>query len=287
MNDKVQIKNCRPFTMIHNDFLDYEGLNSKEKLVMITLMRYDGTAFPSIPKLSKKIGLSERTVRYALKSLEEKNFISRHPRYTADGARMSNSYTITDDPDIWKSETSDELSEEISKQELEEMAELLRAAGYTIQRPTEQTVSNSQAASQEQLSLSDTSDSEEVIPSKNVEEYSMDYLYQYFNYDLICSFKNPYGGLNFLENEHDQKVLDTVFSVLYDMLNDPSAYIQIGQDSIPQAVVKNELLGLTFDAIIGVIDAYNNETEHGAIYDPVSWLRNALYKGSQPHIPDG
>ena len=58
--------------MIHNDFLDYEGLNSKEKLVMITLMRYDGTAFPSIPKLSKKIGLSERTVRYALKSLEEK-----------------------------------------------------------------------------------------------------------------------------------------------------------------------------------------------------------------------
>ena len=82
-------------------------------------------------------------------------------------------------------------------------------------------------------------------------------------------------------------VIDTVFSVLYDMLNDPSAYIQIGQDSIPQAVVKNELLGLTFDAIIGVIDAYNNETEHGAIYDPVSWLRNALYKGSQPHIPDG
>ena len=66
--------------------------------------------------------------------------------------------------------TSDELSEEISKQELEEMAELLRAAGYTIQSPTEQTVSNSQAASQEQLSLSDTSDSEEVIPSKNVEE---------------------------------------------------------------------------------------------------------------------
>ena len=64
---------------------------------MITLMRYDGTAFPSIPKLSKKIGLSERTVRYALKSLEEKNFISRHPRYTADGARMSNSYTITED----------------------------------------------------------------------------------------------------------------------------------------------------------------------------------------------
>ena len=115
----------------------------------------------------------------------------------------------------------------------------------------------------------------------------MDYLYQYFNYDLICSFKNPYGGLNFLENEHDQKVLDTVFSVLYDMLNDPSAYIQIGHDSIPQAVVKNELLGLTFDAIIGVIDAYNNETEHGAIYDTVSWLRNALYKGSQPHIPDG
>ena len=50
------------------------------------------------------------------------------------------------------------FQKKISKQELEEMAELLRAAGYTIQSPTEQTVSNSQAASQEQLSLSDTSE---------------------------------------------------------------------------------------------------------------------------------
>ena len=82
MNDKVQIKNCRPFTMIHNDFLDYEGLNSKEKLVMITLMRYDGTAFPSIPKLSKKIGLSERTVRYALKIIRGKKFYFQTPHVT-------------------------------------------------------------------------------------------------------------------------------------------------------------------------------------------------------------
>ena len=46
------------------------------------------------------------------------------------------------------------------------MAELLRAAGYTIQNPPTQTASNLQSASQEQPSLSDTSDSEEVISSK-------------------------------------------------------------------------------------------------------------------------
>ena len=353
MNDKVQVKNCRPFTMMHNDFLDYEGLNSKEKLVMIMLMRYDGTTFPSIPKLSKKIGLSERTVRYAIKSLEEKNFISRQARYTADGGQLSNAYIITDDPSIWKSETSDELSEEISKQELEEMAEMLRLAGYSVQGPSTQNAASetpsatSAAASIEPLSedsedssvassaeissetfpedlpedlsadLSDSFadmnstansnvfDSNAAIvdgrsnPSKKINnlssnnhsiddssEYSMDYLYQYFNYDLICSFKNPYGGLNFRENTHDREILDTVFSVLYDMLNNPSAYILIGQEAFSKADVKKALLSLTFDDIIGVIDTYKKQAQQEHIPDAINWLREALYTGSESHIFD-
>lgn len=357
MNDKVQVKNCRPFTMMHNDFLDYEGLNSKEKLVMIMLMRYDGTTFPSIPKLSKKIGLSERTVRYAIKSLEEKNFISRQARYTAEGGQLSNAYIITDDPSIWKPDASDELSEEISKQELEEMAEMLRLAGYSVQGPSAQNAAvkapsaASGAALAEPLSeesedfaesaeeasanilpetfpedlpeelsgdLSDSfadmnSDANSNIFTSNTStledrsklskkiddfrfnnhldddssEYSMDYLSQYFNYDLICSFKNPYGGLNFRENTHDRKILDTVFSVLYDMLNNPSAYALIGEESISQADVKKALLGLTFDDIIGVIDTYKKQDQQSHISDPISWLREALYNGSEPHIFDG
>ncbi len=318
MNDKVQVKNCRPFTMMHNDFLDYEGLNSKEKLVMIMLMRYDGTTFPSIPKLSKKIGLSERTVRYAIKSLEEKNFISRQSRYTAEGGQLSNAYIITDDPSIWKSETSDELSEEISKQELEEMAEMLRLAGYSVQSPSTQNAAveasdaASVAASAESLSeesdtTEDSEDSSVVFTledrsflSNKIDDlnsnspsmdssinYSMDYLYQYFNYDLIHSFKNPYGGLNFLENKHDSDILDTVFSVLYDMLNNPSPYVLIGQESVSQADVRKALLSLTFDDIIGVIDTYTKQKQQEIISDPVNWFYVALYKGTDPHIFDG
>ena len=316
MNDKVQVKNCRPFTMMHNDFLDYEGLNSKEKLVMIMLMRYDGTTFPSIPKLSKKIGLSERTVRYAIKSLEEKNFISRQARYTADGGRLSNAYIITDDPSIWKSETSDELSEEISKQELEEMAEMLRLAGYSVQSPSSQNATvevpsaTPAAASAEPLLSEDSEDSsvastleDRSVLSKKIDNlnsntpmdfsmdsstnYSMDYLYQYFNYDLIRNFKNPYGGLNFLENKHDLDILDTVFSVLYDMLNNPSPYVLIGQESVSQADVKKALLSLTFDDIIGVIDMYTKQEQQEISSDPVNWFCVALYKGTDPHIFDG
>ena len=32
-------KSVRPFTIIYNDFLDFEGLRSKEKLILILLMR--------------------------------------------------------------------------------------------------------------------------------------------------------------------------------------------------------------------------------------------------------
>ena len=361
MNNKVQVKNCRPFTMMHNDFLDYEGLNSKEKLVMIMLMRYDGTIFPSVSKLSKKIGLSERTVRYAIKSLEEKKFLSRQARYTADGGQLSNAYVITDDPSIWKSETSDELSEEISRQELEEMAEMLRLAGYSVQDPSSQkdeiespaipdATSEPLAESYDDLSLTSAS-STEILPEDLSEEdlseedlseedltkdlsdsfadmssdadsklftsdaatlversisskkadnfdstshsmdysanYSMDYLYRYFNYDLIRSFKNPYGGLNFLENKHDLDILDTVFYVLYDMLNNSSSYVLIEQESVSQEDVKKALLSLTFDDIIGVIDTYTKQEQQETISDPVNWFRLALYKGTDPHIFDG
>lgn len=328
MNDNVQIKNCRPFTMMYNDFLDYEGLNSKEKLVMIMLMRYDGTTFPSIAQLSKKIGLSERTVRYAIKSLEEKKFISRQARYTAEGGQLSNAYLITDDPSIWQSKGSDELSTEMAKQELDEMAEILRSAGYSVQTPSEQTSSEHNAAVETSIAastaaLADSSEdsSSDSLPdsfsdysadanssvtsddflsdaelselesSKKIEysdskSYSMNYLYQYFNYDLIRSFKNPHGGLNFRDNKHDLELLDTVFSVLYDMLNDPSPYILIEQEPIPQADVRKELFDLTFDAIIGVIDAYEKEEQQETIYDPISWLRQALYHANDPHIFD-
>ena len=298
MSDTVQNKNHRPFTMVYNDFLDYEGLNSKEKLVMIMLMRYGKNAVLSIAKLSKKIRLSERTLRYTLKSLEEKNLISRQARHTTDGGQMSNAYTVTANPEIWKSEVSDDLQETISKQDIQEMIEALQAAGYTVQGPTSEKPkttddasetsseenfettfepnSNTEATSSSEDDLKKSSDSEK---EKQVsEEYSMDYLHQYFNYDLICSFKNPYGGLNFLENKNDRDSLDSVFSVLYDMLNDPNDTIQIGQDSVPQSVVRENLFALTFDAIIAVVDTYNKQD---SISNPTDWLKIALYNNNE------
>ena len=64
----VDIQGTRPFKAIYNDFLDCEELRSKEKLLMVLLMRYGaasetGAAFPSVSTLARKTGMSERTVQ--------------------------------------------------------------------------------------------------------------------------------------------------------------------------------------------------------------------------------
>ena len=125
-------KGVRPFTIIYNDFLDFEGLRSKEKLILILLMRYgaarkNGTAFPSIETLARKTGMSERSVQYTLKKLIEKKLLIKQARFSKGKGQISNTYIIYDSPDLWKAKDSKLLPETFSQNEVSAIAETIHS----------------------------------------------------------------------------------------------------------------------------------------------------------------
>lgn len=98
-------KKIRPYTIIYNDFLDFEGLRSKEKLILVLLMRYGVTCknnanFPTVGALARKTGMSERNVQFILKKLIEKNLLTRQMRFSKNKQQISNAYIIDDNPNL-------------------------------------------------------------------------------------------------------------------------------------------------------------------------------------------
>lgn len=109
--NSATIKKIKPYTIIYNDFLDFEGLHSKEKLILVLLMRYGATCknnanFPTTRTLARKTGMSERSVQYILKKLIEKNLLIRQTRFSKSKQQISNAYIIDDNPNLWKNKDS-------------------------------------------------------------------------------------------------------------------------------------------------------------------------------------
>ena len=113
-------KGIRPFTIIYNDLLDFEGLRSKEKLLLILLIRYGsnrktGAAFPSIRTLARKTGMSERSVQYTLNKLIEKHLLIRQARFSKGRGQISNTYIVYDNPNQWRSKGSIDVQDTQAK----------------------------------------------------------------------------------------------------------------------------------------------------------------------------
>ena len=73
------------------------GLTPSEKLVLLALANYADAnlrCYPSHNTLSADTGLSERTILTVLKSLEEKQVLSREARRRGDGSRASDLITL-------------------------------------------------------------------------------------------------------------------------------------------------------------------------------------------------
>ena len=91
------------FTMLSDSVIDDERVGKHELLVYTVLCRYAGkerTAFPSIPTISRKARLSERTVQEAIKGLQALGYLHVERRKRDDGTNgnKSNLYTVTDTP---------------------------------------------------------------------------------------------------------------------------------------------------------------------------------------------
>lgn len=78
---------------------DMPDLTPTQKLTLVALADNasdDGTCWPSQRTLANKTGLSERTVRTALKALEARGLLSRRPRLRNDGkGRTSDLYKLS------------------------------------------------------------------------------------------------------------------------------------------------------------------------------------------------
>lgn len=300
-------KGVRPFTIIYNDFLDFEGLRSKEKLILILLMRYgaarkNGTAFPSIETLARKTGMSERSVQYTLKKLIEKKLLIKQARFSKGKGQISNTYIIYDSPDLWKAKDSKLLPETFSQSEVSAIAETIHSLGYTVEKQATRENILIKDLNKKKASFSDVgaSEKDESLSVNNVnfvdvssisddtsselksqaqisklssnsneklERYSKDFLYRHFDFESVYIIAS--------QQRIRSDAVDSIFAILYDLLNSHTTTIMIGKEQKSTDIVISKLLKLDSWDILYVIEKYNSQITE--IYSPLSWIRTALY----------
>ncbi len=301
-------KGIRPFTIIYNDLLDFEGLRSKEKLLLILLIRYGsnrktGAAFPSIRTLARKTGMSERSVQYTLNKLIEKHLLIRQARFSKGRGQISNTYIVYDNPNQWRSKGSIDVQDTQAK--MLAMPDAIHVLGYTakIQEAPSNLPDKKKAslpdvgASEKDESLSlnnvnfiNASSMNDDTPSKLKSQAKVLKLHaKEANAEIVFTTKSEQYSMDFLYSHFDYKsvhmitiqrgfstdIVDSVFSVLYDTLNSSIINIPIGKELKPTVIVISKLLKLDCWDLLYVIEKYNSQVTE--IYSPVRWIQTALY----------
>jgi len=84
--------------MVTRTVLEDESLKAADKSVYAILCMYadnrTSECWPSRITLQKKAGVSDRTLRNSLQTLEERGYIKIIKRYANDGRRLSNLYVL-------------------------------------------------------------------------------------------------------------------------------------------------------------------------------------------------
>lgn len=102
MNASVRDNRRSNWGWFNYEVLDQHGaaIGPNGIAVYMALVRFANNetqaASPAVPRIAKAIGLSERTVQRTLALLETAGLIAITPRYTEDGDRTSNLYTLLD-----------------------------------------------------------------------------------------------------------------------------------------------------------------------------------------------
>lgn len=295
----------RSFVVVYNDFLDCETLKSKQKLILLLLMRYGGNdskAFPSTATLARKTGMSVRSVRYVIAKLIDLKLVGKYARYDRNGGQTSNVYVVYDNPAIWQSRTAMGSSD----YEITTMIARLQAEGYEVtKKKAEEQCDNKTPKKDEKKKASSAgvgAPNRESLPKKYInlcfnntlseqksqgetqkkqdftsknttkkesesEPYPMQFLHDHYDYTSISMIAD--------QQSLGQENVDAVFSVLYDTLNCQQSYIRIGQESKLAKVAISKFLKLNWEDILETIISYKAQTE--TIHSPFAWVRTALY----------
>lgn len=280
----------RKYVRIYHDFLHNTVLSADEKLVYIALKSYvdftsdSGEVFPSMATLCRDTSLSENTVRKAIKGLKAKKIIDKKQR----GLTKSNLYILSDNSQMWHSETAAELAdraenEAISLSTEEMLAELQRRGVIEIVEKEAQEANSDQNKEKDPVSLTDqsletepkhTSVSENTNSSfhahntfnraESQEEYTLDDVKDQIDYDYLK------------QNHPSDPLIDSITMMLYDRLNTTSDTIRVSGEQKSTAVVKSVLRKVGYSEVLHTIEQYNKITDR--INQSESYLFTILYK---------
>lgn len=120
---------------------------------------------------------------------------------------------------------------------------------------------SSELKSQAQISKL-SSDSNEKL-----ERYSKDFLYRHFDFESVYIIAS--------QQRIRSDAVDSIFAILYDLLNSHTTTIMIGKEQKSTDIVISKLLKLDSWDILYVIEKYTSQITE--IYSPLSWIRTALY----------
>lgn len=140
--DKIIVQSAnkeRCFTKCYHDFMDCTLLTGEEKIIFLILKRFldvrtdQGDVFPSLETVCRLSGMTEKTVRKHIKSLQKKGVVTVKRR----GLTKSNLYVINDRKDMWKAQTIEELQTVAVETTEEKAIRYLREKGYTVTKEKE------------------------------------------------------------------------------------------------------------------------------------------------------
>lgn len=263
----------RPFVIVYQDFLESDLLdNCYQKLIFIYLKKFSdekNQCFPSIKKLSEMTKIGITRVKKTILELEEKGVISKQERTRTDGGKSSNLYTLYDYSEIWESVSSTEI-EEIKKNKKFDLQEiptelLLSELG---RREKEKGLASDPTKDQKQVPKQNLQEDNNIILSESQEKYSMEELKIKYNYDIIIT--------DFGVSKDD---VDTVFNILYDILNSENKTIRVEGANRYLDVVKTKLTNLSYENIVYVIEKYKCVTER--IRSPRAYMISMLYNARE------
>ena len=282
---RVQLaKPERNFIKVYKDFFECKNLTANEKMVYIGLKNYldfksdSGAVYPSINTLCDMVGLSNKTVIEALKSLEKKGAIKKERR----GITKTNLYTLNDSANMWQAETITQMRKisenaiDLSNEEM--IAELERRGAITIIKENELISSTGQSndispKAQKTQYRNEYYNTDTSKPQALEERWPMDDIKEHYGYEILLE-RRP-------NSEND---IDGFMNLLYDLLNTSKDYITISGERKPVNVVWGRLEKLYYEHILYCIDMYNAQT--GRIYNQKAYKTKLLYESFDQYNSD-
>lgn len=272
----------RPFTIVYNDFLRSIFLDYYEKMVFIIIKSYADNdtlqAFPSAQTISKVSGISLAKTKRCLKSMEKKGIIKVENRYSENGKKQSNLYTLYDYAELWdENKVPDPLKEREKEWSLVKQLEKM---GYTVTKKKDSTKAStttqsqshqiSKAVSNKANNPSTTHDTEKAKESQVIERYPEEWIIDFYN-------------LNELKEENPTKaaVIDTVANILYTILNSTKETIRVNGEDKPTMTVVGRMLKLNQETIMYAIDQFIRQTDK--IKNPRAYMITCLYNAQEQY----